>query len=394
MEDLTKSQLVLLLILVSVVVALTTAIVTVALVAQTPEGITQTIQRVVERAVPGGEGEGEIVRIVTEENRVIEVVEKVSPAVVSVVATKDLPVLEECFVTPFFIPQLCQRGTQEQQVSAGSGFFVNQNGLLVTNRHVVADTEASYTVVMNDGRRLAARVLARDPLEDIALLDVEGDNFPALTLGDSTKLRTGQTVIAIGNALGEFQNTISVGVISGLRRSLIASGEELRSVIQTDAAINPGNSGGPLLGLDGAVVGINTAVAARAENIGFALPVNVVKRDIENFEKSGRIIYPFLGVRYQMITPELRNQKGLSVSEGALIVGSVEEPGVTPNSPAHRAGVREGDIIIEIAGRRLTRDHTLADIIRGLHVGEEVSLAVLRGGEEVHLKATLAERAL
>ncbi|MBI2052689.1 MAG: trypsin-like peptidase domain-containing protein [Candidatus Ryanbacteria bacterium] len=407
MEDLTKTQVILLLVLVSVVVAFSTAIVTATLFEQAPaSAVTQTIQRVVERAV--GEppaGTTEKLSVVTQEQRIVQVVKDSSPAVVSVIATKDLPVVEQCttvspfgddsffgqFFPEFQVPQLCQRGTERRQVSAGTGFFVRADGIIVTNRHVVQDKDASYTVIMNDASKLAAEVVARDPLEDVAILRVKGNNFPSLALGDAGGLEAGQTVIAIGNALGEFQNTVSVGVVSGLRRTVVASGEELRSVIQTDAAINPGNSGGPLMNLDGKVIGVNTAIATNAQSIGFALPINIVKNDLAKVEKQGKIVYPFLGVQYQIIDKALQEDRKLPTGEGALIV-SEGGSGVTPGSPAEKAGLKNGDIIIELGGEKITRQNTLAEIIQKHNVGDTVSLKYIRDGKENTIQLALIER--
>ncbi len=393
MEDLTKTQLVLLLILVAIVVSFTTAIVTASLFEQSSSGVTGTIQTVVDKAVGTDPNKKETLKIITDEQRVIDVVRASSPAVVSIVASKDLPVMEDCYITPFGgndvfsqffdfrIPSVCKKGTEKRQVSAGTGFFVRDDGLLVTNRHVVQDREAEYSVVLNDKTKLSAKVLVRDPVQDIAVLKVSAPRkFSALSLGDSSKLVLAQRVIAIGNALGEFQNTVSVGVISGLRRTVVASGEELRAVIQTDAAINPGNSGGPLLNLSGEVIGINTAVAAGAENIGFALPVALVKRDIEAFEKTGKVTYPFLGVRFRI------------VDNGALVVGSKDEPAITKGSPADLAGLKEGDIVTELAGETITADNTLAEIIQRHKVGEKISIVFLRDGKTERIEAALTER--
>ena len=410
MEDLTKTQIVLLFILISIVVSFTTAIVTAALFEQAPQGVTQTIQRVVERvdnAVSDNDkgSDEKTIKVITDEQRVIDVVRTVSPAVVSVVATKDLPVLERCFVSPFGqndvfgqffpelqVPQLCKKGTERREISSGTGFFVGSDGLIATNRHVVRDTDADYTVIMNDGRRIEAKVVARDPIEDLALVRVSGKNFPFIPLGDSSGLQLGQRVIAIGNALGEFQNTISVGVVSGLRRTIVASGEELRSLIQTDAAINPGNSGGPLLNLEGRVIGINTAVAAGAENIGFALPVHLLKKDIGDVEKYKRIVYPFLGVRYVMVDAALKEKLKLSVDYGALVSADSGEAVVTPGSPAEKAGIRAGDIILEIAGEKISKENPLASIVGKKQVGDTVSLKILRDGKEMTIQLALAER--
>jgi len=236
--------------------------------------------------------------VFSQESSVVNTVKKTNPAVISIVITKDVPKYEAYnnpnqinpFGDPFGIsglffniPQYRQNGTEKKQVGGGSGFLVSPDGLIVTNKHVVSQTNVDYSVFTNDGKKHEATVVARDPLLDIALLKITGSNYPHLTLGNSDSLLTGQTVIAIGNALGEFRNTVSVGVVSGLARSITAgdsSGniELLDHVIQTDAAINPGNSGGPLLDLQGRVIGVNVAVAQGSQNIGFALPINSVIR--------------------------------------------------------------------------------------------------------------------
>jgi len=348
------------------------------------------------------------------EDTVEKVVAAASPAVVSVVASKDVPILERFFVDPFGddpllkeffgdqgpsiqIPQLRQKGTRRQDVSAGTGFFVSTDGLIITNKHVVADQEAEYTVLMNDGKKLAARVLARDPVQDVAVLRVAGSSFPSLRLGDSSQIKIGQTVIAIGNALGEFRNTVSVGVVSGLQRSIVARGgaggpEALQELIQTDAAINPGNSGGPLLNIRGEAIGINTAVASGAQSIGFALPINKVKQDLENVKTFGRFIYPFLGVRYIIVTKELADKFALKRDYGALIAKGDTEPGVASGSPAELAGIKEGDIILALSGERVDIDHPLAPLIQKHKVGEEVTLRIFRDEKEFDVKVRLEER--
>jgi serine protease Do len=413
MEDLTKTQLVLLFLLMSIVVSFTTAIVTAALYEQAPSTVTQTIQRVVEKTVDavsdekdGNTKDGEkIVNVITEEQRVVDVVRRVSPAVVSIIATKDLPKVEQCMVSPFGeddalgqffpdfrVPALCQKGTQRQQISAGSGFIVRDNGLIVSNRHVVQDTAADYTVIANDGKKYTAKVLARDPLQDVAILKVDAKGLPTIALGDSSSAQLGQKVIAIGNALGEFQNTISVGIVSGLSRTIVASGFELRQLIQTDAAINPGNSGGPLINLSGEVVGVNTAVASGAENIGFALPINIVKKDIADVEKIGRISYPFLGVRYVMLDADVAKARKLSITQGALVSSDDNSPAVTTGSPADKAGIKPDDIIIEFGGEKPTVADPLAELIQKHKVGETISVKFIRDGKEQTVQLALVER--
>ena len=418
MEDLTKHQLFLLLLLVSVVTGASSTVVTYTLLEQKPPLLTHTIQRVIERTTEAPKETLPPQDVVTLEKAaqardllIQDIARRMSPAVVSVIATRDVPVLEQVFSNPFpddeflreffpefQIPQLRQKGTQKQQVSAGTGFFVSSDGFLITNKHVVEDTTAEYSIIMNDGKKFPARVVARDSVYDMAVLKVEGKNFSFVNLGDSDDVQIGQTVVAIGNALGEFQNTVSVGVISGLRRRIIATGlqsgaEELNEVIQTDAAINPGNSGGPLLNLKGEAIALNTAVAQGAENIGFAIPMNQIKRSLESAQKTGKIIYPFIGVRHTLLNAELKERNNWPVDYGAIITkGPAGEPAVTPGSPAEKAGLLEGDIILELGGKKITTDSTLIDLIQQHQVGEKVTLKILRAGKEMNLEITLEER--
>jgi serine protease Do len=213
-----------------------------------------------------------------------------------------------------------------------------------------------------------------------------------LPLGDSLKLKLGHSVIAIGNALGEFKNTVSTGVVSGLDRSVDIDNGTLTGLIQTDAAINKGNSGGPLLNLAGEVVGINTAMALGAENIGFAIPINQVKRVIKSVEQNGSLKVAYLGVRYQIVTKELQDLKNLSVDYGALIVSGENDPGVASGSPASIAGIKEGDIILELNSEKLTKDNTLVAVLRNHGPGDKVFLKIMRDGKEMNLEATLGEK--
>lgn len=353
-------------------------------------------------------------KVVRQENTVEKVVADSAPAVVSVVASKDVPVVEQFFIDPFGddplfrqffggggsglqVPQLRQKGTERKDVSAGTGFIVSADGLIVTNKHVVNDQNADYTIFMNDGKKIPAKVLARDPFQDLAVLKITGSRLPFLRLGDSSKVKIGQTVIAIGNALGEFRNTVSVGVISGLQRSIVARGgssgsEVLEELIQTDAAINPGNSGGPLLNIRGEVIGINTAIASGAQNIGFTIPINKVARDLQSVKTFGRFIYPYLGVRYIIITSELVAKFGLARDYGGFIAKNNGEPGVAPGSPADTAGIKEGDIILSINGERVDTDHTLLALIQKYQVGQEVTVRIFRDGKEFDVNVKLEER--
>lgn len=368
----------------------------------------KTLEKITERVINNETQE----KILRQDELVVKVVEESSPAVVSVVASKDVPVVERFYVDPFGedpffknffgddgfrVPQFRQKGTQKQEVSSGTGFIVSSDGHVLTNKHVVADTEAEYTILMNDGRKLPAKVLARDPLQDLAVLKINGVNFPLLRLGDSSQVKAGQTVIAVGNALGEFRNTVSVGVVSGLQRSIVAAGaatgpETLRELIQTDAAINPGNSGGPLLNVRGEVIGINTAVAKGAENIGFAIPINKAKLDVETVKKYGKIVYPFIGVRYVMVIKELAEKEKLGRDYGAWVGAGEGETAIVPGSPAEKAGLKAGDIILELNGQKIDPDHTLASFIEKYKVGEEVTLKIFREGREFEVKVKLEER--
>ncbi len=348
----------------------------------------------------------------SQEEKIIAAVKNVSPAVVSIIVTKDIPVFEEYYVNPFElfefqIPQYRQKGTEKQEIGGGTGFVISEDGMVLTNKHVVLDEEADYTVLTNDGNRYSATVLARDPFQDLAVLKIESnghigesgqlisESFSTVELGDSDELRLGQTAVAIGNALGEFRNTISVGVISGLGRKITAAGgglvETIDNVIQTDAAINQGNSGGPLLNLKGQVVGINTATVLQAQSIGFAIPINTAKRIIDQIKELGKIVYPFLGIRYVLVTPEIQSENDLPVDYGAWIVGSESGPAVVPDSAADKAGLQEGDIILEFASEKITPENTLAELIQKSNAGDKVALKVLREEKEQIIIATLGE---
>jgi serine protease Do len=344
----------------------------------------------------------------SEEALLVDLVEKSTKAVVSVVITKDVPKYRSLFDNPgfpfFFGNPFYEREydtgeTERQTVGEGSGFFVSSNGTIVTNRHVVDEMQADYTVIMSDKKEYSARVLARDPVQDIAILKIEGDNFPALDLGDSDAVKVGQTAVAIGNSLGEFSNTVSRGIVSGLKRNLVAgsgfgASERLSGIIQTDAAINPGNSGGPLLDLSGKVIGVNVAMAQGAQNIGFAIPVNSIKNALKEVKETGRISSPFLGVRYALITPEIQKENNLPFEYGALVVRGqkMTDLAVVPGSPADKAGIVENDIILEIDGIRMDEENQLGDIIGTKRSGDTITLKLWRKGDTKEVKVTLEER--
>lgn len=354
------------------------------------------------------------VKIISDEQAVIDAAKNSSPAVVSIVVSKDVPVYERTlapvtdpqspfgnFFMPFQfqIPQLKEKGKHRQVIGGGTGFIVSADGYIATNRHVVEDVTAFYAVITTDGKEHGAKVLDRDPVNDLAILKVEGNNFPTAELGDSDAINIGQKAIAIGYALGEFKNTVTVGVISGLGRAIKAgngltgSAEALQDLIQTDAAINHGNSGGPLLDIRGHVVGVNVAIAEGSQNIGFAIPINAVKPVIESVKKNGRIIRPQLGVRYVLITAEIAKQKNLAADYGALIIGGKDEtqPAVLPDSPADKAGIKENDIIIEVNGAAVNETNNLGALIVRYSVGDKITVKVLRGSEEKIIVVALEE---
>lgn len=343
----------------------------------------------------------------------VGIVERSSSAVVSVVATKEVSSGGRFGDLPFFFGpfgfDVGDRNTQEdgdttekRQVGSGTGFFVSSDGLVVTNKHVVSDETADYTVVLSGGKEYQATVLARATNQDVAVLRIEGDgeeSFPSLPLGDSSSLRVGQTAIAIGNPLGEFPNSVSRGIISGLNRNVTAGSalgdtEQLSDIIQTDAAINPGNSGGPLLDLSGNVVGINVAVAQGAENIGFAIPIDQVRRVIEEVKATGKLSTPYLGVRYAIIDTEIAEANDLPYSYGAIVIRGTTraELAVVPGSPADKAGIVENDIILEIDGTKIDTEHPLGNLVADHRAGDTLTLKIWHKGEEQTMRVALEER--
>lgn len=316
--------------------------------------------------------------LIKEENAVIETVENSSPSVVAIGITQRV-------INPFDPDAL----PRSKQSTIGTGFVASGNGVIVTNRHVVSDLKANYTVITKDGKKLEVEKIYRDPTLDLALVKTKEDGLHALKIGDSSKLKVGQTVIAIGNALGRFSNTVTTGVVSGLGRSIGAGDpfgrevEVLDDLIQTDAAINPGNSGGPLLNSAGEVIGVNVAMSEAAQNIGFAVPINSVKAIIDEFVASGKISRAFLGVSYRVITKDLAILN--EVPQGAYI----QE--IVPGSPAEKAGIEPGDIITKIDGKSIDTQNFISEFIRGKRPGDKISIEVWTDGKTRTVTANLQE---
>jgi S1-C subfamily serine protease len=290
--------------------------------------------------------------IVDEESMVTRVVEKAIPSVVTIKIEKDI----------------------------GTGFIVSNDGLIVTNKHVVADTQAKYKVVIGNNEEVEVINIYRDPLNDLAILKINKNNLVTLDLGDSDVLKAGQSVIAIGTALGEFRSTVTTGVISGLGRGITAGVvgelEKLSNVIQTDAAINPGNSGGPLFNSSGEVIGVNVAVSQNGQNIGFALPINLIKESIDYFRKTGEFERPYLGVGYKMM------------EKGAWVESILE------NSPASKSELKIGDIISQIDGEKLdTLDNgVVVKIINKKKIGDVIEVKIWREKIEKTISVILEKK--
>lgn len=333
---------------------------------------------------------------VQEESQTTEVVKNANDAVVSIIITKDLSKMYDSQgLYPFDNFVQLTPPTGKQEIGGGTGFIISKDGLIVTNKHVVSDNDAEYTVLLNNRKSYAAKVTATDPMNDLAFVKIETtEDLPTLQLGDSEALQVGQTVIAIGNALGEYRNTVTKGIVSALARTVTAGDslgaqETLDNVIQTDAAINLGNSGGPLLNLEGQVVGINTAIDSQGQLIGFAIPSSEIAKAVESVQKLGRVVRPMLGVRYVSITEELAKKNDLSVTSGALVVRgtTASQPAVVPDGPADRAGIVEDDIITEISGKKIEGEETLSRIIQQFNPGDEVTITFLH--DKVEKKATV-----
>lgn len=336
-----------------------------------------------------------------EQSQVMNTVEKANPAVVSIIISKDVPTVQNNNFYNYYFnynqnSNNQQNSTEKQEIGGGSGFFVSSNGYIVTNCHVVEDSTAEYTVLTKDNQKYTAKIVAKDKTLDVAVLKIDGKDFSYLNFADSDTIKLGQSAIAIGNALAEFQNSISLGIVSGLSRSITASDggnstEQLDGVIQTDAAINPGNSGGPLLDIAGNVIGVNVAIESEANSIGFALPSNIVRSVVDSVMKNGKIIKPYLGVRYTQITADIKKKNNLSVDYGVLVSkgATAGDLAVIPGSPADKAGIVENDIILEVDGVKIDEDKSLASIIRQKKADQTIKLKVMHDGSTKDVEVKL-----
>ncbi len=322
-------------------------------------------------------------------------INKVSPAVVNIDLFADQVVTKQDELTG-----QSKSEKQTKKVGSGTGFLVSADGLILTNKHVIQvdnPSAASYRVTLHSGKKYYAQLIGNDPLNDLAVIKIFDKKLPFVELGDSDKLTAGLSVIAIGNALGIYQNSVTKGIVSGLNRDIVASdqsgnAENLGNIIQTDAEINVGNSGGPLVDLNGKVVGVNVATDLSGASIGFAIPINDARPVIQSVLKSGRIIRPRLGIRYLTLTPEIAKENKLARDSGAwLNTSETGESPITPGSPAEKAGLKTGDIIFEINGKALSEANTLISSTQKLKPGDSIKLKVFRDDKVIILQAILDE---
>lgn len=331
--------------------------------------------------------DGQIIHITDLQSEITSLISKVGPSVVNIVIKKDIDLYRR---DPwwFFSEKV---GSEERQVGGWSGFFVDKSGIIMTNKHVVYDSQAKYTVITNEWKEYDASVVALDPLTDLAIIKIEqpDEEFQVLPIiEDETYINIGQFAIAIGNALGEFQNSVSFGVISGKNRSIEASGNGMRTekltwLLQTDTAINPGNSGGPLLNLVWEIVGINTAIAGNGQWLGFSIPLSQkrVNYILNSIEKYGSIKRPLIGVTYLPITPSFAREYGLSVEYGAYIPN--ESGSILPWSIAEKSGIETGDIILSVDGNEVNYQNTIQTLIQNKIPWDSIEIELLKKSWEM-----------
>ncbi len=335
---------------------------------------------------------------------IVAVAKKVCPAVITIIVSKEISRAEQFYFAPPnqgpALPPQNGNSNEKTKIGGGSGFIISPEGYIFTCAHVVNDIDASYTAIIDPEQKYECQVLAKDPLIDLAILKINArQKLPWLKMGNSETIQLGESVLAVGNPMGEFDDTLSAGIISGLSRRITAYGgskmqeTSLRGLIQTDAAINPGNSGGPLVNMRAQAIGINTATVMGAQNLCFAIPVSYAKKMMEEVLKYGKLKRPFMGIRYVILNPEIAIANKLPVDYGALIVRETfGEPAVIPGSAADLAGLKEYDIILEFGGKKISRERLLTDILQECKIGDEIPMAVLRDGKILKLGIRLLER--
>ncbi|MGB4759255.1 MAG: trypsin-like peptidase domain-containing protein [Candidatus Saccharimonadales bacterium] len=330
----------------------------------------------------------------SEGNVIADIANEVGPSVVSIDVTQQVTTMN----------YFGRTGTREAQ-AAGTGIIISKDGLILTNRHVVPEGTSSVNVTLSDGTtfedvEVVGRTSENDTL-DIAFLkikDLKGKKLTVAKVGDSARMKVGDKVVAIGNALGQFQNTVTSGIISGYGRSVTAGDESgsatenLENLFQTDAAINQGNSGGPLVNLAGEVIGVNVAIADNAQNVGFSIPINDVKGLIASIEESGKLERPYIGVVYIPITADVAKDYGLSVDNGAYVAprGVTGQDPVVPGSPAEKADLKAGDIITKVNNSEINKSTSLTSLLGKHKVGDTIALTIIRDGKTITVDVTLA----
>lgn len=313
----------------------------------------------------------------------MDVVDKSSGAVVSIVEKNNIAISDNKYFT---------------DTNGGTGFVITSDGLILTNKHVVNNMSADYAVITSDGKSYPAKIASIDPLNDLAIIKAEANGLPVVELGDSTTLKVGQMVVAIGNVLNEYQNTVTTGVVSAVDRTIGlnagqgSNADKLENMIQTDAAINPGNSGGPLFNMKGQVVGINTATDVQAMGVGFAIPINQAKSAIDSVIKLGKIVRPHLGIKYIPITPEFAALYGIEIKYGAMIYdGNDGQSAITKDGPADKAGLKVNDIIVSINSEEIDSKHTLLALLQQYLPNDEIEILYYRDGEKFTTRVILDE---
>ncbi len=309
----------------------------------------------------------------TDEQQSILAVRSAKPSVVSIVGNAEPQTQSSGSATITVTPL--------QSVS-GTGFIISSEGLIVSNNHVVSDTNLSYNVILSDGTSYPAKVLGLDKYDDVAILKIEAKGLPVAQLGDSKSLETGQTVFAIGNSLGKYQDTVTKGVVSGLGRALTEPGESggsafrLQNLIQTDAAINKGNSGGPLIDMSGNIVGMNTLIDEGGSSLGFAIPINIIKDVVSQLQTYGKVTKSYFGVMFLTVDTQLKKERNLTVANGAYL------DYIADKGPALRAGLKVGDVITEINHEKLSLNNELDSIISKYTPGTQILIKYVRDGKD------------